>query len=78
MNRYILYRIKWTEYERGFGQREDGYTFHSTKDLANKFIKNYWDRMPKKVVDVYSSPSAPELVEVSREVYERILAEEKN
>lgn len=68
---FALYKIEWTEYELGWGNRSDGETFYKTKELAEKAIKEYWDNMPKEVPDCYSSPSDPKLVEVPEEIYKK-------
>lgn len=33
---YVAYCQEWTEFERGWGQRSDGYSLHATKELALK------------------------------------------
>lgn len=71
---YTLYRVEWTEYERGWGNRPDGTTYYPTKEIAVKKIKDYWDNRPKATPDCYSSPSEPVLVEVSEELYNKTVA----
>ncbi len=47
---------KWSEYERGWGNRPDGYSLHlSAKDLK-EFVAEYWARMPDGVPSEYSAP----------------------
>jgi|CXWL01.1.fsa_nt_gi hypothetical protein len=64
----------WTEYERGWGQRPDGASLHVSEDVAKKYIKDYWDRQPKKVPDDYSKEdqSTPMKVKVSDQLFEQI------
>lgn len=69
------YRIDWTEYERGWGQRPDGSTLHLTKEDADAYIKEYWDGMPDRslgVPDEYSAPGTPRFVEATVEQIELI------
>ena len=49
-----VFEIEWTEYERGWGQRPDGYTYHPTEQIAQKYIDDYWAHMPKEVPDYFS------------------------
>lgn len=74
---FALYKIEWTEYERGWGQRPDGETYYPSKELADKAIADYWNGMPKEVPDTYSKPSDPFLVEVTEEFYHKVMANEK-
>ena len=71
-----LYEIRWTEYERGWGQRPDGTSYHATLEEANKHITEYWDSQPDAddghAPDCYCSPGTPRLVEVSDEIMEAV------
>jgi hypothetical protein len=70
---YALYEIKWTEYERGWGQRPDGETYYPTLEAANKAIKDHYDSQPDgPAPDCYTKPGTPKLVEVSGELYKLI------
>lgn len=72
-----LYRIDWTEHELGWGSRPDGSSLHLSKEVADKFIADYWARMPDRemgVPDCYSSPSEPFLVESSEELVATVKA----
>jgi hypothetical protein len=61
-----LWCINWTESERGYGQRPDGHTLHLTKDDAEQFIAEYWDKQPKGYApDCYSFPETPKFVEAT-------------
>jgi len=49
---------EWTEYERGWGQRPDGFSIHLTRKDYDEFIADYWSRQPKgHVPDEYSRES---------------------
>ncbi len=39
--KFLVLCQPWTEYERGFGCRPDGYTLYLSKDHRDKHIKNY-------------------------------------
>ena len=70
---YAVYQVKWTEYERGWGQRPDGETYYPTKEAADKAIKDYWDSMPSgSAPECYSSPGTPTLVEATKELYDKV------
>lgn len=65
-----LYAVRWTEYERGWGNRPDGYSFHRNADEANQYIEAYWAREKARnpsgrTPDEYSAPGDPFLMEVS-------------
>lgn len=54
----IVYVVPWTEYERGWGSRPDGYSVHSTKELAEKYVNDTCGDRSGPVPDEYSSPSS--------------------
>lgn len=63
----------WSESERGWGIRPDGYSLHLTKEDLDAYIEAYWERMPKEVPYAYSSPDTkPYACIVSDEVLENI------
>jgi hypothetical protein len=41
---YLIIRQDWTESERGWGLRPDGYSLHLTRADRDKFIEQYWER----------------------------------
>lgn len=47
---------QWTESERGWGQRPDGFTVHRTRADLLQYIADYWARMPDEAPDEYSRP----------------------
>lgn len=68
-----VYKVEWTESERGWGQRPDGHSFHASKEEANEFIKAYWDKQPKgPAPDCYVKPGTPFLTEVSEVIYDLV------
>jgi len=76
---YSLYKIEWTEYERGWGQRPDGETFHLSLEEAEKFASDYEKKYNNEdvVPECYSKPGKPKLVEVSKNFYENFRKESK-
>ncbi len=75
------YRIPWTEYERGWGQRPDGATLHISLEEAQLYCDQITaKRDPKNVPDEYSSPDLNPwtdeipMVEVIGTVYARLIA----
>ena len=56
--------IEWTERERGWGQRPDGFSYHPNMEEATKYIADYWKKQPKEVPECYSAPGTARLVEV--------------
>jgi len=72
-----VYRIEWTETERGWGQRPDGYSLHASRKDADEYIGKHWDRMhelygPESVPDEYSFPDNPRLVEVNEKTFKEV------
>lgn len=69
------YRVEWTEYERGWGQRPDGVSYYATKELADKCIREYDEKYNNEdeVPDCYTKAGSPKLVEVDQELYDRIV-----
>ena len=65
-----VYRIYWTEMERGWGQKPSGHTDYDTLTEAKQAIVDHWDKYPDRSVsgvpDYYISPSEPTLVEVGK------------
>jgi len=73
MKQYIVLAQNWTESERGWGMRPDGYSIHLTKEDVKKYIDAYWKRMPAAVPDEYSFPDGePVAVVVSKKLYEKV------
>ena len=63
----------WTESERGWGQRPDGFTLHDTKESCTAWVKKYWASMPSTSPDTYSFPDGDSFeVYVTEEVFEKI------
>lgn len=76
MSTYPLFAMSWTEYERGWGQRPDGYTFHASAEDFDRFLKEFEARQPQQVPDEYSKPDSltPLIVMVSKSLYNHVLA----
>lgn len=51
-----VYMIDWTETERGWGMRPDGYSFHKTPEDAAAYLKAEYDALPDAAPDEYSFP----------------------
>ncbi len=77
-NIYAVYQVNWTEYERGWGQRPDGTTYHKTKELAEKYIQYYDNKYNSgtSVPDCYTRAEPPVLVEVSKEIFDEVQKKE--
>lgn len=75
MSTYPLFAMSWTEYERGWGQRPDGYTFHASVEEFDRFLKDFYARLPQQVPDEYSKPDAstPFVLMVSESLYNYVL-----
>ena len=59
-----VYRINWTEMERGWGQKDFGHTDYETLEEAEQAIKDHWDSQPDgPAPDWYIRPDKPFLVE---------------
>ena len=73
----------WTESERGWGQRPDGYSLHLTKEDAGKFEDAYWGRQqalnPGGTPDEYTRPDQNYfVVRVSPEIFSELKNQEDN
>ena len=65
----------WTERERGWGFRPDGYSYHKSPEDLREFTEEYWEKMPDEVPDEYSHPDgSPHWADVSLEVYQEVAA----
>ena len=69
---YPAIRVGWTESERGWGQRPDGYSLHLTREDSEAYIKEYWDKMPAQVPDEYSRPEDPKVIDVNAKILREI------
>lgn len=66
---------KWAEYEKGWGDRPDGYSLHLTEEDRKAYIDGYWARMPNEAPAEYSSPDGtPYACEVDEATYEKVRA----
>lgn len=70
---HTLPALRWTEYERGWGQRPDGFTVHRDEATARQYVKDYWAKQPKAVPDEYSRPEdTTTMIPVSDALYEAV------
>jgi len=51
------YRIEWTEAERGWGIRPNGYSLHVTLEAAQKYLMLQYDTLLNKTPAKFSFPS---------------------
>ncbi len=66
---------KWTESERGWGQRPDGYSLHVDDNARKAFIAEYWARMPDETPDEYSRPDGtPYACPVTQALFDTVAA----
>lgn len=70
--------VTWTESERGWGHRPDGFSLHATKGVRDAYIKAYWDDQPDRVggaaPDEYSSPDGNgTIIEVDEDIYRKVM-----
>jgi hypothetical protein len=75
---YSVYAVNWTEYERGWGQRPDGVSYHKSKEAAEKYVSDYDKEFNNEssVPDCYSKGSKPHLVEVDKKIYNEVMKKE--
>lgn len=68
----IGYLLSWTEFERGYGQRPDGYSLHASEEACDRYLKAFYDDRPKDGLtpDEYEEPDTqkPKAVEISAEL----------
>jgi len=69
---HAVYCINWTEFERGWSHRPDGHTLHVSKEVADTYRANFLACQPETVPHEYSKPGDPFLVEVPRDVFDRL------
>lgn len=55
-----VWKMDWTERERGWGQRPDGCSLHSSKQEWERYWSEAKSRMPKEAPDEYEWPDAAE------------------
>ena len=46
-----IIQLAWEESELGWGVRSDGHSIHKTFGDCDKFVKEYWAKMPDAVPD---------------------------
>lgn len=60
----IVVEVEWTEYERGWGQRPDGFSYHPDMLTAKRYIHDFLAGMPPAAPECYVAPREPRLVTV--------------
>jgi len=63
-----VYMICWTEYEAGWGQRPDGYTYCKNRKVADKAAEDG----TSGTYELYWRASTPRLVEVDKVTYKEV------
>src|SRR5690349_7777821 len=62
----------WTEFERGFGQRDDGHTLHLSEDDRKNYIAGYnatYNTASSAPDDYTIATGAPKTVAITEEAY---------
>lgn len=71
---HLVYCIQFTEYERGWGNRPDGWTLHKDLQSAQDYARDYNAKHNNKqtVPDAYTVPSEPYPVLLTDADYQHI------
>lgn len=70
---YAVYEIRWTEYERGWGQRPDGVSLHKSLQDALETLKKHNAEQPTDhIPDIYTKGSDPKLIEVDKKTFDKV------
>lgn len=75
---YELVAINWTEYERGWGCRPDGWTVYKTMNAALAVVRDDIDEKLKTdggVPDDYSVPSKPFVIRLDKKTHDKLIAQ---
>jgi hypothetical protein len=69
----------WREYERGWGDRPDGYTLHLNEEGRERFVKEFLRkqdaRAKGRIPDEFSKPDGAQNVTVSVALYAKVRSE---
>ncbi len=76
---YAAWEVRWTEYERGWGQRPDGVSYHKSKEDAEKYVNDYDKKYNNEASapDIYTKGGKPKLVEISKEIHNDLFKNKK-
>lgn len=77
MTKYPVLRQAWREYERGWGNRPDGFTLHANRADRDAYMREYRARNHTKeeAPDEYSTMDGePVIIDVDQELYDIIKA----
>lgn len=62
----VVYMLQWDEFERGWGRRPDGFSFHSSPESCAAYLKDFYARRGDgPAPDEYDSPSSSSPVKMS-------------
>ncbi len=79
MTVHAAYRIDFTEFESGWGQRPDGSKLYASKADAeagsDEFVKQQREYLKGNPGGDYSVPGTPYMVEITKEEADRLAAE---
>ena len=71
----IAYLVQWTEHERHWGQRPDGYSLHATKEVWTAYLAAHEAQKLPETPDEYSAPGEAVAVEVDNMLAEKLAVE---
>lgn len=73
---YPLFAMGWTEFERGWGSRPDGYSFHASIEEYETFWNAILEARGPIAPNEYSQPNTdhPQLVMVSESLFNYVAA----
>lgn len=64
---------RWVESEAGWGTRPDGFSLHVGREALERFVREYWDRMPDTAPSEYSRPEgSPYAASVDEATYREV------
>jgi len=77
MKKYPVVAQEWTESERGWGRRPDGFSLHLTNEACAEFIRRYNAKYnnEKETPECYSfADGSPRVIDVGIKTYKKINA----
>lgn len=66
---HVVHVFSWTEHERGWGQRPDGFSIHASAQAAKDYVADFYKRarVHGRVPDEYEQPDSDEPIAVRTE-----------
>lgn len=71
---HAVYAVDWVEYERGWGSRPDGTSYHKSREDAEKYVSDYDNKhnnLPS-APDCYVKGGKPYLKEVDEKIAKEV------